>query len=83
MVDGQPGSLDLTKWTPNPHAKDQRIGTWVWLRFLSEFKKISISGYHIYRSDCYKIVLTGDKLAVDQWKAWELYLAEAKLMGEL
>ena len=83
MADGQPGSADLTEWVPNPCAKDQQISTWVWSRFLSGFKKSSTSGYHFYRSDCYKAALTGDELAVEQWKAWELYLATAKLMGEI
>lgn len=81
MADGQPGSADLTEWAPNPRAAE--IGTGVWTSFCNEFVKESSSGYHVFRRDCYKVALTGDELAVKQWKAWEQYLAEARLMGEV
>lgn len=83
MADGQPGSVDLTKWAPNPHANLPGNGVRVWPKFLRGFKETSTSGYHVYRDACYKVALTGDDLAVKQWKAWEQYLAEAKLMGEV
>lgn len=85
MADGQPGNSDLTTWRPNPRAFETPadIGWSHWERLLREFMLTSTSGYYINYRDCYHMATKEDELAVRQWKAWELYLARAKLMGEL
>lgn len=81
MADGEPGSADLTPWQPNPRAIhcDSRM----WWGFTDIFRESSASGYYVERYGCYDAARRGIELAVRQWKAWELHLAEAKLMGDL
>lgn len=81
MADGEPRSTDVTPWQPSPRAA--QVETNLWMEFILDFRDSSASGYYVHRYGCYQSARRGVELAVTQWKAWELYLAEAKLMGDV
>lgn len=81
MVDGQPGSPDLTKWQPNPRALE--IGRGLWSQFLVKFHQDNGGSYYVNIRGCWDGARNGRELGIQQWKAWELYLATAKIEGRI
>lgn len=59
------------------------IASGLWKPFCRSFTGDSPSGYFVFRRDCYIRACCGEELAIKQWKAWELYLATAKIEGRI